>query len=192
MKKALTTIMFSTIILTGSLASAQVNSGTGLRLETNETVTKFHRHLTEFTGGCPGKSWSGTAMSGGIRFISAMTNPVKGLMVEFNSLTTGKTFMKKYQEEEEGSSKLSLRRLGRIDGRHEIKYKIFNKETEHILEQGSFSYSVTSSMSKYKRSPELRMEKYCVDDPHNKDLNKCKDVNWRLASYCNGIKASPH
>lgn len=186
MKKSLIAILLPCIIATGSSVSAQIIKEAGLRLKTNEIKTAFHRHLTEYTGECPGREWSGPGASGAIRFISSIIPPAKGLRVELVSLSTSNNLTKKYQNVEKGSSSFSLRKLGRTDGEHTVEYKIFNKKTDQVLEKGDFSYSITSSTSTMDRSAEWKPETYCASN--GKDSTKdCETVGSRLRKYCSGI-----
>ncbi|MEO0378168.1 MAG: hypothetical protein AAF329_26935, partial [Cyanobacteria bacterium P01_A01_bin.17] len=151
------------LIATGTAAYSQVPGEAGLRLETDEITTTFQGYLAQFGGDCPGSEWSGPAASDDIRFISLSTPPAENLKVQLTSQTTGESLEKTYEQENKGSSDFSLQKLGEADGTHVIEYLIFDEETESILEEGSFTYTVTTSQTALYDSAHWPESHYCHD-----------------------------
>lgn len=170
MKNSIIAIALPLCIAIGSAVNAQTPEQTafesseprenaGLSLKTDTITSSFQWYLSRFGGYCP-TQWSGSAASDDIRFISLSTPPAKNLKVQLISLTTGESLEKGYEQEGKGSSDFSLRKLGETDGTHEIEYLIFDKDTEVVLEEGSFAYTVITAQTDFAQWPG---SDYCHD-----------------------------
>ena len=168
-------------------AQAITASDAGLHIEFSEIKNTFHRTLTQYTGECPGESWSGIAQKGDLRFIDYGIEPDKKLKVNLINLNTGKRITRDYKKSGQGSNDFNLTQLGNNDGDHSIEYQIYHKDTKETLATGNFVYTVTSDKVTQQRDAEWKLQLYCVDDA-NRTLADCNTVASRKIKYCDGRK----
>ena len=161
----------------------------GLRIHRSNIVTAFSGHLTQFFGDCPGKEWTGSATKDNVRFISYSQPPAKGLRVELLNLTSGESLKKKYTKEGYGSFDFKLISLGQGNGPQNVQYRIYEKATDATLEQGDFSYDLTTTVRSYRRDGEWRSELFCATDGSD-SLKDCELIGGRQRLYCSGSRTS--
>ncbi len=186
------------LIATGAAANSSVPEQVGLRLKTDEITTTFRGYLTQYVGGCDVSDWSGPAASNNIRFVSRSTPPAENLRVQLQSLTTGESLEKAYEKEGKGSSDFSLQKLGEGEGDHEIEYQIFDKQTDQLVEKGTFVYTVITSQVTRYRHAQWRSDHLC-DSLYSHSLHHCDSILWPHSLYghgysrCNGfVRYYPH
>ena len=164
-------------------------SDVGLRIDESNIVTAFNGHLMKYVGDCPGKIWTGNATKDNVRFISYSVPPAKNLRVALTNVTSGETLKKKYTKEGKGSFDFPVIKLGTGNGRQEIQYSIYNKATDAVLEQGNFSYDLTTTFKTARRNGSWRSELFCASKASTK-LKDCDLVGAQQRLYCNGVRTS--
>ncbi|MEM9153166.1 MAG: hypothetical protein AAGB19_22320, partial [Cyanobacteria bacterium P01_F01_bin.3] len=161
----------------------------GLRIDRSRIVTAFSGHLSRFFGDCPGSEWTGSATKDNVRFISQRVPPSSGLRVELLNLTSGESITKKYTKEGRGSFDFRVINLGLGNGPQDIEYRIFDKASNATLDQGNFSYDLTTTSRSFRRDGSWRSELFCAND-RSASLNRCEVIGRRQRLYCGGSKTS--
>ena len=182
-----TTVIILAILI--PIAKVIASSNVGIHIEYSDIKDIFHRHLTKYIGDCPGESWSGIAQHGDLRFIDYNTEPNKQLKVDLINITTGKKITRDYKKAQRGSNDFTLTQLGNNDGKHNIEYQIYDKNTKEAVATGKFTYTVTSSEEIKEREAQWKLELYCASDS-NKKLQDCQTIGSRKVKYCDGRKTS--
>jgi hypothetical protein len=175
------------IALTGVVIKATASPNAGFHLNVGAIQDTFHAHLVEYVGDCPGKFWSGLAVDGDLRFISRQTEPQKKLKVRLTNLRTGKAIDRDYKKADKGSNDFNLPQLGHEDGKHDIEYQIYHKDTEEILESGNLTYTVTSSQETKQRNGNWKLELFCASNSLT-PIEQCDLIGQREVKYCQGYK----
>lgn len=185
--------LFSTAVITVAIlipiAKVIASSDVGIHIEYSEIKDTFHRHLTKYTGDCPGESWSGIAQNGDLRFIDYSIEPNKQLKVDLLNTATGKKITRDYKKAQRGSNDFTLTQLGNSDGEHNIEYRIYDQSTKEAVATGNFTYTVTSSEDIQEREAQWKLELYCASDSNEK-LQDCKTIGSRKVKYCDGTRTS--
>ncbi|ELS04559.1 hypothetical protein Xen7305DRAFT_00042940 [Xenococcus sp. PCC 7305] len=178
-----------TLVTLVAAAKAIAAADVGLHIEFSEIKDTFHRHLTKYTGDCPGESWSGVAQDGDLRFIDHNFEPNKQLKVNLINVSTGKKITRDYKKIQRGSNDFTLKQLGNSDGEHNIEYQIYDKSSKETIATGNFTYTVTSSEETKQRDAQWKLELYCESDSSDK-LKDCDTLGSRKVKYCNGSRTS--
>ena len=170
--------------------ATQLNfSNVGLRIKESNIVSAFHGHLMTYVGECPGRVWTGNATKDNVRFISYSVPPAKHLRVALTNVTSGESITKKYTKEGKGSFDFPVIKLGTGNGQQQIQYSIYNKETNSVLEQGDFSYDLSTTFKSATRYGSWRSELFCASRESDA-LKDCEIVGAQQRLYCNGSRTS--
>lgn len=158
----------------------------------NGILNSFDLHKIIYVGDCSGTGWSGSAVNKA-HFISSSRPPADNLKVRLLNNSTNKREEKKYNDSS-GSNKFSLDDLGNGAGSHSVEYKIFDKKTDQILEEGSFTYTVQYSEEVRQRSGQWRQEVFCANNetvPYDQCTTKYGEktlIKERERLYCGGSR----
>ena len=161
----------------------------GIRIKSGNIVTAFHGHLINYVGNCPGSDWTGSASYDNARFVSYRIPPAKHLRVSLINLTSGESITKKYTKTGKGSFDFPVIRLGRNTGLQKMKYTIYNKKTNSVLESGDFDYNLTTTYRTEQRDGEWRSELYCSSNESDA-ISDCEVVGEQERLYCDGSRTS--
>ena len=159
----------------------------GLRIDRSNIISEFSGHLTDYVGDCPGSEWTGNASVDNVRFFSYAVPPTKDLRVELVNTTSGKRLIKKYTQEGYGSLDFQVLKLGLGNGPQNIQYRIYNKATDAVLENGNFSYNLVTTQKTIKRDGQWRLELFCATDGSDV-IKDCAQLGNRERLYCDNVK----
>ena len=204
MKYVVAGVMVGFLTIVAGTIKVAASSEAGLRIKYSDIQNNFSRYWVKYWGECPGEFRAGIAEDGDLRFISRTTEPDKKLKVSLTNLRTGKKIERAYKKPNLGSNDFNLTQLGNSNGKHEVKYAIYNKDTNKSLETGTFTYNVDVFEETRERRGNWKLEHYCLDEykddysnnnysNHNynnndnqKKLGDCRIIGSREVKYCQG------